>query len=85
MSALSRMRLRFWFEAAFVVVSLGLWVATLIWPDWIELVFHVEPDANDGSLELALTILLPAIGLAVSFISAREWHRDRRVGQPEGG
>jgi hypothetical protein len=79
MTRLSCVRIRFWLEAAVAVASLGLWVATLVWPEWIELIFHVDPDEGSGSLERALTILLPAIGFAVSFVTAREWRRDRDV------
>jgi hypothetical protein len=75
------MRPRFWLELLVVVASLTLWVATLIWPDWIELIFKVDPDEGSGSLERALTILLPAVGFAVAFVTAREWRRDRAMRQ----
>jgi hypothetical protein len=81
MTRVPRMRPRFWLEVLVVIASLTLWVATLIWPDWIELVFKVDPDEGNGALERALTILLPAVGFAVSFVTAREWRRDRATRQ----
>jgi hypothetical protein len=37
-----------------------LGVATLVWNDWIELLFKVDPDAGDGSLEKAIVAVLVA-------------------------
>ena len=79
MATRSRVRRRFWLEIAFVVVALVLWIATLVWPDWIELVFHVDPDQSDGSLERTISILLPAIGVFWLILSGWEWRRALRV------
>ena len=73
-------RRRFWLEAAVVGVSLAVWLATLFWPDWIELVFHVDPDATDGSLERAITVLLPVVGLVGAVVAGLEWRRPRPAG-----
>ena len=27
---------------------------TLVWPDWLELVFHVDPDGRNGAVEWAI-------------------------------
>jgi hypothetical protein len=74
----TRVRRRFWLEIAAVTVSIVLWIATLLWPDWIELVFHVDPDGRDGSVERAIAILLPAIALAWAIAAGWEWRRPRR-------
>jgi len=44
--------------------------------DWIEHLFHVSPDAGNGSLEL-LFILCPVVGLLTGFV-AMLWFRGRR-------
>jgi hypothetical protein len=44
--------------------------------DWIEHIFHVSPDAGNGSLEL-LFVLCPLAALLVGFV-ALFWIRDRR-------
>jgi len=83
MSARSRRRLRLWFEIGIVAVSGILWIATLVWPDWIELLFHVDPDEGNGSVERALTVLLPVVGVAVAVLAGRDWRRSRS--EPETG
>jgi hypothetical protein len=70
---------RFWARLALAVVSVVLLVSTVVWPDWIEIVFRVDPDHGSGWLEWA--IVAAAVALLVTFsVSARsEW---RRVSQP---
>jgi hypothetical protein len=43
-------------------------VVTLIWHDWIEILFDVEPDGGGGELEWALTagLAVLAVGFAVA-------------------
>jgi len=38
-------------------------VATVITPEWIELVFRVDPDAGDGSLERVVTLVSALLAL----------------------
>jgi len=67
------LRLRFWVESTLAIASMGLLLLTLVWHDWIELVF--DPDHHSGSLEWV--ILVVAFIIAATFlISARsEWRR----------
>jgi hypothetical protein len=44
--------------------------------DWIEQVFHVSPDAGNGSLEL-LFIIGPVAALLLGFLTLL-WFRHRR-------
>jgi hypothetical protein len=46
---------------------------TLLWRDWIELVFRVDPDAGNGALEWAFA----AVALGVAAASGAVAHRDR--------
>jgi hypothetical protein len=48
-TARSSRRLRL--EIGLAVLSTLLFVATVAWPEWIEVIFGVEPDRGDGSLE----------------------------------
>ena len=51
------------------VVGLLAAVLTKVWPDWIEGVFRVDPDHGNGSVELAVVVVLLAVSL-VGFASA---------------
>jgi hypothetical protein len=68
-------RQRFWIETALGCLSVVLLVVTLVWKDWIELVFKVDPDAGSGALEWSIVAL--ALALAVTFfaLAHREWRR----------
>jgi hypothetical protein len=51
-------------------------VITAIVPDWIEEVFHVDPDAGNGSLEWLIVL---ALALATVTLSALAWRERRRL------
>jgi hypothetical protein len=71
------MRFRFWLEAGVATVTLILSVITSVWRDWIEIVFGVEPDGGNGSLEWLILALLLAVTITL-FVQARyEWRRAR--------
>lgn len=62
--------------AAIVTGSIAL--VTAIVPDWIEVVFRVDPDGGDGSLE-RIVVLSLALGTLVLAAGARlAWKRSRR-------
>jgi hypothetical protein len=68
-------RRRFYLEVVLGLAGLSLFGLTLAWNDWIELVFHVDPDAGIGALEFLVCFGLLAAA-AVSFWLARaEWRR----------
>ncbi len=69
-----RLRKRFRVEATLAGISAGLFVLTLLFPQWVEATTGLEPDAGSGALEFAIAgaFLLAAI---VSAVLAR---RDRR-------
>ena len=53
---------------------------TLVWRDWIELVFGVDPDAGSGLTEWAITaaVTLASVGCGASAFA--DWRRARAVG-----
>ena len=69
------LRARFWVEAFLAAVSVVFLILTLLWKDWIEIVFGMDPDHHSGSVEW----LIVAVSLAVTvifFVLARlEWRR----------
>jgi hypothetical protein len=58
---------------ALAVVSAVFLLLTLLWKDWIELVFRVDPDGGSGALEWGIA----AAALAVTVTFATLAHRDR--------
>ena len=49
----------------------------VVWKDWIEIVFGVDPDQGSGALEWAVVVVL-AIGAVTGAALARsEWKRVR--------
>ncbi|GGS83453.1 MULTISPECIES: ABC transporter permease [Streptomyces] len=68
-------RMRFWAETGLGGLSGLLFLATLLRPDWIELVFGVDPDAGSGAVEW-LVVAVTALVTALCVLGARlEWRR----------
>ena len=62
------------------MLSAVLFFATLLWPAWIEIVFGIDPDFGNGSLEW-LIMELTAISAVVAICFARaDWRRIRSPG-----
>lgn len=73
-------RLRFWVEMGLAIITGIMFVITFVWNDWIEIVFHVDPDSGNGSVEWLIVggLLVATITL---FVFARfEWRRARTFG-----
>jgi hypothetical protein len=73
----ARLRKRFWVEVVLAALSASLFVETLLLPDWIEVVFGIDPDRGSGALEVLMSLgsLALTVGLAVL---ARFEHRRLR-------
>jgi hypothetical protein len=56
-------RSRFWVEVGLAAATAALAVATMIWHDWIEILFEVEPDGGSGELEWLLTAALAVLAV----------------------
>ena len=68
------LRARFWIELGLAVSSAAVLVVTLIWNDWIELIFHVDPDASSGAAEwtvVAITICVTLVSLLLARLEYR--------------
>jgi hypothetical protein len=68
-------RIRFWVEAALALLTAGLFALTLISREWIELLFGVEPDGGDGSLEWAIVVVLLVATVVLGWLARVEWRR----------
>jgi hypothetical protein len=69
------LRGRFWAELVLSSTSTLLLALTLIWRDWIEIAFGVDPDRNNGSAEWALVVGFALITVLTSADAWREWRR----------
>lgn len=56
--------------------SLGL-VLTLVWKDWIEILFQVDPDDHSGSLESLIVVLFAMVTIVSILLARHEWRRTR--------
>jgi hypothetical protein len=71
--------LRFYVESALALVGAVLLVLTLVWNEWIEIVFHLDPDAGNGSAEFLLSVALLAIAGVSAWMARTEWRRSGQV------
>ncbi len=69
------LRMRFWLEAGVGSVTAILFVVTLFWRDWIEIIFNVDPDQGNGLLEWSIVGSLLAATLILFFLARYEWRR----------
>ena len=77
MSQASR-RLRL--EVGLAALSAALFIATLTWPEWIEVVFGVEPDHGDGSAEWLVTAVTGLSAIVAVLLARAYWRRLRSSG-----
>ncbi len=66
-------------ELALAAVFAAIFAVTLLWPDWIELVFGADPDRGSGEDEWAIVAASGALALVAIFIARMEWRRLRRL------
>ena len=59
----------------FCSISAFLAIITLLWPDWIEIVSHIDPDQDSGSLERLIVGLAIVLTLTFLVLARREWRR----------
>jgi hypothetical protein len=65
----------FWARLALAVVSAALLVVTIAWPEWIELVFRLDPDYGSGWLEWAIVVVASALTVTFSIGARQQWRR----------
>ena len=72
-----KVRLRLWLEIGLASITGFLSLITLVWRDWIERLFGVEPDGGNGTLEWAIVGGL-LVATIVLFVLARlEWRKSQ--------
>jgi hypothetical protein len=68
-------RRRFWVEAVVAAVSGLLALLTLVTREWVELLFGVDPDGGDGSLEWLVVVALAVVALVLGALARVELRR----------
>jgi hypothetical protein len=66
-------------ELVGVAAGLVMLFVTLVWRDWIELVFGADPDGGSGSLEWALVAAAIAVAVTAAILARLEWLRLKAV------
>ena len=70
-----QLRRRFWIEVGLALASTTMLLGTVLWKDWIELVFGVDPDSSSGALEWLIVAVFFALA-STFFVAARsEWRK----------
>jgi hypothetical protein len=69
----------FWIEAILAAASALFLVLTLVWEDWIEIVFGVDPDNHSGSLEWLVVAVCLCATVVFWVLARQEWRRAVRL------
>ena len=76
---MSSVRLRFWLELVMALGSGALLLLTIAVPDWIEVVFGIDPDAGNGSVERTIAVVLAVITIVFLGLAGFEWRVRQHV------
>lgn len=71
------LRLRFWLETGLAIVTSILFVITLVWHDWIEIIFNIDPDQRSGLLEWSMVGALLIVTIILFLFARYELRRTR--------
>lgn len=71
------LRLRFWLETGLAIVTSILLVITLVWHDWIEIIFNIDPDQRSGLLEWSMVGALLIVTITLFLLAGYELRRTR--------
>jgi hypothetical protein len=69
------MRTKFWTEVVLAASSGFLCLLTLLWRDWIEAIFRIDPDGHNGAVEWAVVAALVVATAAFSMRARAAWRR----------
>jgi hypothetical protein len=72
-------RQRFYAEVILGAASVLLVLLTLIWKDWIEIVFGVDPDGGNGAVEYLVCLAFLAAAAGSWWLARTEWRRFRAL------
>jgi hypothetical protein len=70
-------RTRFRIEAGLSTSSFALLVLTIIWHDWIETLFGVDPDRHNGLVEWLIVAALALVTITIAVLARIDLRRLR--------
>jgi hypothetical protein len=70
-----QLRPLFWIEALLALGNAVLLAITVVWKDWIEIVFNVDPDAGSGGVEWGVVLVTLLLTIAFLSLARGEWRR----------
>jgi hypothetical protein len=59
-------------EVALACLSAGLFAVTLAYPEWIEALTGLDPDAGSGAVELLVSAALLAVAVVLALLARRD-------------
>jgi hypothetical protein len=71
------LRWRFWLETVMAIITGILFIITLVQRDWIEVIFNVDPDQGNGTLEWLIVAALFVVTVTLFALASYEWRRAR--------
>jgi hypothetical protein len=71
------LRWHFWLETGVGIVTGILFVVTLLWRDWVEIIFKIDPDRGSGLLEWLIVGVLLVVTIVLFVLASYEWRRAR--------
>jgi hypothetical protein len=69
------LRGRFWLETGLAIVTGILFVITLVWHNWVEIIFKMDPDQGSGLLEWLVVGTLLVVSIALFVLARYEWRK----------
>jgi hypothetical protein len=76
---------RFWIEVSLGTATAFLAALTVVWRDWIEAIFQVDPDGHGGSLEWLIVVALLCATSMLTAAACAAWRpREPAVRSPSG-
>jgi hypothetical protein len=69
----------FCLKADLATMSGVLFIVTLVWREWMELVFQINPDGGNGLLEWVIAAALFAAGIGFGCFAAFELRQPARA------
>lgn len=76
-----QLRLRYWIAVATGAVGCVLGLVTLVWHDWIEIIFRVDPDKGSGELEWFIVAGCLAVSALCLVFALYERRRARHLAE----